>query len=61
MWRDDTAYDAARVGLRSAAGLEQHAQETKRRAIAMQSAANKARLRARSHERKLEQLKEMNL
>jgi transposase len=61
MWRDDTAYDAARVGSRSAAGLEKQAQETKFRATAMHSAAKKARQRARSHERKLEHLKEMNL
>jgi len=61
MWRDDTVYDAARVGFRSAAGLEQRAQETKFRATAMQSAAKKAQRRARPHERKLEHLKEMNL
>jgi transposase len=61
MWRDDTAYDAARVGSRSAAGLEQLAQETQFRATAMRHAAQKARQRVRPHERKLEQLKEMNL
>ena len=61
MWRDDTVYDAARVGFCSAAGLKRQAQETKFRATAMQSAAKKARQRARPHERKLEHLKEMNL
>lgn len=61
MWRDDTAYDAARVGSRSAVGLEQQAQETQFRATAMRHAAQKARQRVRPHERKLEHLKEMNL
>jgi len=58
MWKDDTAYDAARVGSRSAAGLERQAEDIKLRATAMQRAAQKARDRARPHERKLEQLKE---
>jgi transposase len=58
MWKDDTAYDAARVGSRSAAGLERQAEDIKTRATAMQRAAQKARQRARPHERKLEQLKE---
>jgi transposase len=58
MWKDDTAYDAARVGSRSAAGLVRQAEDIKMRATAMQRAAQKARKRARPHERKLEQLKE---
>jgi transposase len=61
MWRDDTAYDAARVGSRSADGLARQAQDITVRATAMQIAAQKARRRARPHERKLEQLKEANL
>lgn len=58
MWRDDTVYDAARVGSRSAAGLQRSAQDIETRANAMARAALKARRRARPHERKLEQLKE---
>ena len=54
MWRNDTAYDAARVGARSAAGLERTAQDITTRAKAMARAAQKARERARPHERKLE-------
>jgi transposase len=47
MWRNDTVYDAARVGTRSAAGLEQQAQDISFRATAMKNAAQKARQRAR--------------
>lgn len=61
MWRDDTAYDAARVGIRSAAGLQRHAQDITMRATAMERAAQKARRRARPLERKLAQKKEKEL
>jgi transposase len=54
MWRDDTAYDAASAGRRSAAGLERHAQDITTRATAMELAAKKAQRRVRSHERKLQ-------
>jgi transposase len=60
MWRDDTAYDAARVGARSAAGLERSAQDITIRAVAMERAALKAQQRARPHARKLAQLKEQS-
>jgi hypothetical protein len=61
IWRDDTPYDAARVGSRSAAGLARQAEDITFRATAMQRAAEKARRRARPHERKLENLTEKNL
>jgi len=61
MWRDDTAYDAARVGSHSANGLALQAQDIKVRAAAMQKAAQKAQRRARPHERRLEQLEEAGL
>ena len=60
MWRDDTAYDAAYIGSRSATGLERQAQDITFRATAMQSVAEKVRQRTRPHERKLEQLEEMS-
>lgn len=56
MWRDDTAYDPARVGIRSATGLARHAEDIQFRAAAMERAARKARQRARPHERKLKEL-----
>jgi transposase len=55
MWRNDTPYDPARVGSRSARGLAQQAEDIKFRAAAMKHAAEKARRRARPHERKLKE------
>ena len=56
MWRDDAAYDPARVGLRSATGLARHAEDIEFRAAAMKRAATKAHRRARVHERKLQEM-----
>jgi transposase len=56
MWRDDAAYDPARVGLRSATGLARHAEEIEFRAAAMKRAATKAHRRASVHERKLKEM-----
>ena len=56
MWRDDTADDPARVGLRSTTGLARQAEDIEFRADAMRRAAEKARRRARTHERKLKEL-----
>lgn len=55
MLRDNKVYSPERVGLRSAAGLEQQAQEIAVRAAAMQRAGEKARRRIRPHLNKLEQ------
>lgn len=41
MWRDDTAYDPARVGLRSATGLTRQAEDIEFRADAMKRAAER--------------------
>ena len=41
MWRRGTVYEAARVGLKSASGLEQRAQSTSQRALALRRAASK--------------------
>ena len=56
MGRDDIAYDPARVGLRSATGLARQAEDIEFRADAMKRAAEKARRRARPHERKLKEM-----
>lgn len=52
MWCHDTVYDAALVGHSSARGLERQAQSVEVRAEAMKRAAHKAKLRARSAERR---------
>ena len=57
MWRDDAAYDPARVGLRSATGLARQAEDIEFRAAAMKRVATKARTRARVHERKLKEMR----
>jgi transposase len=56
MWRDDMAYDPARVGIQCATGLARHAEDTEFRADAMKRVAQKARQRARPHERKLKEM-----
>ena len=56
MWRDDTAYDPARVGVRTAIGLTRQAQDIQFRADSMRRVAEKVRRRARPHERKLREV-----